>query len=236
MSQEEFDMPGLARYLHLDLAKIEKLVKHEKIPGRRVNGQWRFSIHEVNQWLEQQIGVADPDELEKMEESLNRQASSNPDTDMTVSELMKPEFIIKPLNARTKGSVIREMCRQAAQLGLLWDESRMAQLIQEREDMHSTALDNGMALMHPRRPQPALIGDPFILMGITSQGIPFGGPRGQLTDVFVLMASCEDAGHLQLLARFSRVIQTPHLLNDIRDMETPGEIWDRIHQSELELP
>lgn len=229
-------MPGLARYLHLDLAKIEKLVKREQIPGRRVNGQWRFSIHEVNQWLEQQIGVADPEELEKMEESLSRQASSAPDTEFLVSDLMKPQNIIKPLNARTKGSVIRQICREAMQLGLLWDESRMAELIQEREDMHSTALDNGLALMHPRRPQPTLIGDPFILMGITPQGIPFGGPRGQLTDIFVLLASCEDSGHLQALARFSRVIQTPGLIADLRDMETPEEIWDRIHLAEQELP
>lgn len=235
MTQDEFDMPGLARYLHLDLAKIEKLVKREKIPGRRVNGQWRFSVHEVNQWLEQQIGDADADELEKMEESLSRQASSTPDTETMVSELLKPQQIIKPLNARTRGAVIRAVCKEAAQLGLLWDESRMAELIQEREDMHSTALDNGLALMHPRRPQPTLIGDPFLLMGITPQGIPFGGPRGQLTDVFVLLASREDSGHLQVLARFSRVIQTPDLLNELRDLESSQQIWERIHQAEQEL-
>lgn len=235
MAHEELDMAGLARYLHLDLAKIERLVKREQIPGRRVAGQWRFSLPEVNQWLEKQMGVADPEELEKMEVSLSRQASSAPTSATKISELLKPEHIIKPMTARTKGSVIRAVCAHAVQLGLLWDANKMADLIQEREEMHSTALDNGMALMHPRRPQPTLIGDPFILMGITPQGIPFGGERGQLTDVFVLLASCEDSGHLQILARFSRVIQTPNLLADIRDLPSPNEIWDRIHQAELEL-
>ncbi len=236
MSSEEFDMPGLARYLHLDLAKIEKLVKRQRIPGRRVGGEWRFSVHEVNKWLENEIGLADADELEKMEVSLSRQASSTPSAQTMVSSMLKVQHIIKPLNARTKGSVIREICFQASQLGLLWDEARMAELIAEREEMHSTALENGMALMHPRRPQASLIGDPFILLGVTPQGIPFGGPRGQLTDVFVLLASCEDSGHLQALARFSRIIQSVDVMTTIRESDSPQEIWETIAAAESELP
>lgn len=235
MSNEEFDLPQLARYLHLDLAKIEKLVKQQKIPGRRVGGEWRFAEAEINQWLEQQIGLADSDELEKIQDSLSTRVSSAPAADQMISNMLKVSHIIKPLNARTKGSVIREICFQATQLGLLWDESRMAELIAEREEMHSTALDNGMALLHPRRPQPSLIGDPFLLLGVTPQGIPFGSSRGQLTDVFVLLASREDSGHLQALARFSRILTNPVVLDVIRSAPDAAAVWDSIHQAELEL-
>jgi PTS system nitrogen regulatory IIA component len=149
---------------------------------------------------------------------------------------MLPEHhIIKPLPAKTKGSVIREICDHAMQLGLVWEAGKMAELIGQREEMHSTALDNGMALLHPRRPQPGLIGEPFLILGVTSQGIPFGGPRGMMTDVFVLIGSREDSGHLQTLARLSRIIQIPEAVSAIRDLPTPGEIWDALVKIEEQL-
>jgi len=235
MSSDFFDISGLARYLHLDLSKIERLLKKGRIPGKRVGGQWRFNKTEINQWLENEIGVAGTDELEKMEESLGRQISTSGQDENVFTTLLAADNIVKPLNARTKKSVIREICHQASLRGLLWDETKMAELISQREEMHSTALDNGMALLHPRRPQPNLIGDPFIIMGVTPQGIPFGGPRGQLTDIFLLLASCEDSGHLQVLARLSRVIQVPEVMAQIRSVEDPAEIWQVLREAEESL-
>ncbi|MBL8891215.1 MAG: PTS sugar transporter subunit IIA [Planctomycetaceae bacterium] len=235
MTEQEMDLAELARYLHLDVSKIERLLKQEKIPARRIGGEWSFNLHEINRWMEHQIGVADADELEKMEVSLQRHAGSSPNPEAIIRSMLPEHHIIKPLPAKTKGSVIREICDYAMQIGLIWDASKMAELIGQREEMHSTALDNGMALLHPRRPQPGLIGEPFLIMGVTSQGIPFGGPRGMLTDVFVLIGSREDAGHLQTLARLSRIIQVPAALAAIRDLATPGEIWDQLVLIEQQL-
>jgi PTS system nitrogen regulatory IIA component len=235
MSEHDMDLAELSKYLHLDVAKIEKLLKKEKIPARRGEGGWRFNLQEINRWLEQQIGLADAEELEKMEVSLHRQAGSSPNPDAVIESLLPATHIIKPLSAKTKGSVIREICGQAMQLGLVWDDNKLAELIAEREEMHSTALDNGMALLHPRRPQPNLIGDPFLVLAVTPQGVPFGGPRGQLTDVFVLIGSREDSGHLQTLARWSRIIQVPAAMDAIRDLESPLEIWETLRQIEAQL-
>jgi nitrogen PTS system EIIA component len=234
MTEHEMNLAELAKYLHLDVIKIERLLKQEKIPARRVGGEWSFNLQEINRWMEHQIGVADADELEKMEVSLQRHASS-PNPDAIFRTMLPEHHIIKPLPAKTKGSVIREICDHAMQLGLVWEAGKMAELIGQREEMHSTALDNGMALLHPRRPQPGLIGEPFLILGVTSQGIPFGGPRGMMTDVFVLIGSREDSGHLQTLARLSRIIQIPEALSAIRDLPTPGEIWDALVKIEEQL-
>jgi PTS system nitrogen regulatory IIA component len=80
-----------------------------------------------------------------------------------------------------------------------------------------------------------LIGDPFLVLAVTPQGVPFGGPRGQLTDVFVLIGSREDSGHLQTLARWSRIIQVPAAMDAIRDLESPLEIWETLRQIEAQL-
>ena len=69
-----------------------------------------------------------------------------------------------------------------------------------------------MALLHPRRPQPNILAQPFLAFGRTHRGIPFGDRRGRLTDVFFLILSTDDRVHLRTLARLSRLIGDAPLL------------------------
>ncbi len=107
------------------------------------------------------------------------------------------------------------MTQLAARNGLLWDPKKMAEAIRSREQLQTTALDNGAALMHPRRPLASILAEPVLAVGIALQGIPFGG-RGGLTDVFFLICSTDDRGHLRTLARLSRLIASEDLLSALR--------------------
>jgi PTS system nitrogen regulatory IIA component len=82
--------------------------------------------------------------------------------------------------------------------------------------MAPTALDVGVALLHPRRPQSSILGQATLALGITSQGIPFGGAGGGLTDVFFLIAATSDHEHLRILARLSRIINNAEWLSQLR--------------------
>jgi len=73
------------------------------------------------------------------------------------------------------------------------------------------ALDNGVALLHPRRPMPTILAEAVLALGITPGGIPFGS-GGSLTDIFFLICSTSDHEHLRLLARLSRVINDADFL------------------------
>ena len=111
-----------------------------------------------------------------------------------------------PLEARSSSSVIDRMTELAAGTGLLWDPEKMAQAVRERENLHPTALDNGVALLHPRRPMTNILSEPLLALGCTHRGIPFSGARGVLTDIFFLICSTDDQGHLRALARLSRLL------------------------------
>lgn len=216
MADEDFDIATLAAYLHLMPAQVMRLAERGKVPGRRIGGDWRFSRPEVNQWLEQRIGATDDDqELADMEATLRR--VDHVKTEITLAELMPAEAVAVPLAARTRGKVIAGMCDLAATTGLLWDPERMADAVTAREDMHSTALDIGVALLHPRRPQASIMGGPVIAMGLVAGGIPFGGAGGGLTDVFFLIAATSDHEHLRALARLSRVINDSAWLTELRE-------------------
>ncbi|MEM8680682.1 MAG: PTS sugar transporter subunit IIA, partial [Planctomycetota bacterium] len=200
MNTTDFDLAELATYLHLTPQQVERLVNRGKLPGRRVGGQWRFPRAEIHHWMEERMGVMDDEELAQLEDSLARNSSAH-----SLASLLQPETIAVPLVARTRDSAIRAMVELLANQGLVWDPDKMGQAIRQREELQSTALDCGVALLHPRRPQTAILGDSCVAMGVTGGGIPFGGSK-HLTDIFFLIASMDDKTHLRSLARISRLL------------------------------
>jgi nitrogen PTS system EIIA component len=211
-----------------------KLADRGKLPGRRIGGQWRFSAAEIHHWLEDRIGLSDDEELAQMEGALN-QATDRAADDVSISNLLTVDAIEVPLIARTRGSVITKMAEVAARTHLLWDPEKMAEAVRAREEMHSTALDNGVALLHPRRPMPNILEEAVLALGITPNGIPFGSGGG-LTDTFFLICSTSDHEHLRILARLSRVINDADFLRAMRAATTPAAIHRLIQDREQTIP
>jgi PTS system nitrogen regulatory IIA component len=235
MFDEPFDIDTLAAYLHTTPQRISRLADRGKLPGRKVAGRWRFSPAEVHHWLENRIGASDEEELVEMEGVLSRSAEPGAEAPVVLAELLPREAIAVPLAARTKNSVITKMTELAAGTGLLWDAAQMAEAVRAREKMHPTALDIGVALLHPRRPMPSILGQSLLALGVTPSGIPFGGTRGGLTDVFLLICSENDQRHLRILARISRLIGDSAFLAALRaapDAQAAHELIDE-HESKL---
>jgi nitrogen PTS system EIIA component len=234
MPDEDFDLVSLATYLHLTPAQVARLADRGKLPGRKVQGQWRFAQAEIHHWLENRIGLSDENELQQVE-SLLRPRANNRESPRTIAEMLPLAAIEVPLLAKTRNSVINSMADVAARTGLLWDPQKMAEAVRAREDMHPTALEIGVALMHPRRPMTSILGEAFITFGRTQNAIPFGGHSGMLTDLFFLICSTDDRGHLQTLARLSRIIAEPELLSALRAATDAKEVRGAILAAEENL-
>jgi len=229
MAQVDFDIDRLAAYLHMMPETIVKLAERGKLPGRRVAGEWRFSAPEIHHWLEDRIGISDDEALVHMEGALDRASGDARVDQISIANLLKKESIEVPLDARTRGSVIEKMTELAARTHLLWDAAKMADAVRAREEMHSTALDNGVALLHPRRPMPAILAEAVLALGISRGGIPFGS-GGSLTDIFFLICSTSDHEHLRILARLSRVINDQTFLAALRGSEDADAAYDLIRE------
>jgi len=216
MPHTDFDIERLAAYLHLAPAQVARLADRGKLPGRKVGGQWRFSQAEIHHWLEDRIGLSDEGELIQVEGVLQRAAGASQAPDILIAELLPLDAIAIPLLARTRNSVITRMVDLAANTGMLWDPRAMAEAVRAREDMHPTALENGVALLHPRRPMAKILAQPVLALGRTDSGIPFGAGV-PMTDVFFLICSTEDRVHLRVLARLSRVLASAGFLDALRE-------------------
>jgi PTS system nitrogen regulatory IIA component len=225
-------MVQLSRYLHLPEEQVRKLVDRGLIPSRRVNGELLISKDEVHRWLERRIGVSDENELARVERALDGSIPAGEfEESIVISSLFPAGSIMIPLEAKTRDSAIRSMVQIAMGTGLLWDEAAMIDAVKEREELHSTALDNGVAFLHPRRPAAGILGDTFLSLGISVNGIPFGG-SGKLTDIFFLICSMNDRIHLRILARLSRILSTQNFLLSLRETQNEEEALSLIRSSE----
>ncbi len=67
MAKEDFDIGSLVACLHLSPEQVRKMAEWEKLPGRRLVGQWEFFQWEffqteIDRWFEERIGVGDADD------------------------------------------------------------------------------------------------------------------------------------------------------------------------------
>jgi PTS system nitrogen regulatory IIA component len=235
MADDDFGIETLADYLHLALAKVQKMADRGLLPGRKVGGEWRFSRAEIHHWIESRMGALDEIELEQLEAALRRSRPVSAESTISIAEMLPLEAIEVPLAARTRSSVISAMVGVAARTGWLWDPDKMIDAVRQREEMYPTALDTGVALLHPRRPLPAALAQPFLALGRTDSGIPFGGARGALTNIFFLICSVDDQGHLRTLARLSRLIGDAALLADLRAAPDAPTVHEIIVERERRL-
>jgi PTS system nitrogen regulatory IIA component len=234
MPYGDFEIEKLARYLHLTPQQIIKLAERGDLPGRKVGGEWKFSKPDIHHWFERRIGLSGEEELLHVEDVLQRSAPAEDQEHVRIADLLPVEAIAIPLHARTRNSVIESMVELAAGTGMLWDPKEMAEAVRSREDMHPTALENGVALLHPRRPLAKILAQPFLALGCTVTGIPFGG-TSSLTDVFFLICSTDDRVHLRVLARLSRLLTISGFLNALHQATDAISVHRLIMDAEEKL-
>ncbi len=228
---ETLDIEQLAAYLSRDVREVGKLANRGILPGRRVNGEWRFARAEINHWLEGRLHEYTESELEALE-SAHRVEVDEP----LLANLLCETRVAVPLGAATRSSVLRELVKLASTAWQVYDEEAVLEAIIAREEMGSTALECGLAIPHAPRPLgDGVLGEPLVAFGKTSRALPFGGPRGSLTDLFFLVLSKDDRTHLRVLARLVRLVRREGFVAQLRAAQTPADAYEIIVQAESEL-
>lgn len=225
------DMEQLAAYLQRDVREVGKLASRGHLPGHKVSGEWRFARAEINHWIETQLPSYTETQLTAVEKLGGRTADGAP----LIANLLSEASVAVPLPASTKASVLRELVSLAEQSWQIYDIDAVRDAIRAREEIASTALPNGVAIPHPRRPLPQALGESVLAYGRTSTGIAFGAPQGGLTDIFFLVCCRDDGTHLRVLARLTRILMRPGFLDELRNVETANETWELLVKAEQEL-
>lgn len=186
---------------------------------------------EINYWLEQQLPNYTDQELTALERGPGRDADQ-----LLISSLLRESTIALLLPASTRVSVLKELVNLAENSWHVYDSDSVLRAVRQREEMCSTALEQGVALPHPRRPLPGtVLGESVIALGRVPSGIAFGESGGGMTDLFFLVACTDQITHIGVLTRLSRLFLRPGFLDELRDAETPNEAHRLIESAERDL-
>src|SRR5512133_1563875 len=211
-----FEILEVAKYLHLLPAEVERLVKDQEIPFERHGERVIFRKVAIDSWASPRIMGFEAKRLSEYHEKSSLHVREIVPHAAVFPEMILPGFIEPALPAKTKASVLREMVKLADGTRRVWDAQGLLEGLQQREELCSTGLPAGLALLHTRTPESYLFESPFIALGRTVQQIPFGAPDGRATDLFFLIACPDDRLHLHVLARLCLVAQKTDVLERLR--------------------
>jgi nitrogen PTS system EIIA component len=232
MPYRTFGIDEVARYLHLSRADLDRLVKDQDIPFERHGERLVFRKVEVDAWASQRILGMEGRRLAEYHQKSSHGAQQIVPQAAIMPGMVRPEFIAPALTAKTKASVLRQMAALAEKSGCVCDRQALLQGLEAREELCSTGIPGGLALLHSRNPETYLFETAFLALGRTIQQIPFGAPDGQSTNLFFLIGCPDDRMHLHTLARLCLMAQKTDLLVDLRQAADADAMCDSILAAE----
>lgn len=235
MSHRTLTLNELIDYLHLPGRDIQLLVKRHEIPFRRQGADVVFPRQEIDQWASQRLlGMQDKD-IHAFHRSSTAQVHDLSERHALLPELMQPNHIDPALEGKTPPKIIRNMVDLADATDMVWDPDGLLSGVEERENLFSTAMPCGAALLHPPHHEPYMFEDSFIVFGRSLHPILFGAPGGATTEFFFLICSQEDRIHLHLLARISMICRETNVLEELHTAERAGEMFDLLVTAEQNM-
>jgi nitrogen PTS system EIIA component len=236
MPHEEMNEQQVASYLNMDARDVARLAQQGRMPGRRVGGKLRFLKSDVDHWVELQMPTLGRERLAEIERGVSEHHGFDGD-ELLVWRMIPPGGIIAPMGGRTKTGILRELADRADSLGLLYARDEMVEELRRREELCSTAIMPRTAIPHPRHPLPYDIADSFIIVGLSSTGIPFGAEDGSLTSLFFMVCCKDDRTHLHVLARLAQMLVAKNAIARLLEAPDPAalaEILLKLEQDALE--
>ena len=124
-------------------------------------------------------------------------------------DYFKTENILMDFTADNKYEAIATMSKKARDLKIVKDHRWLYEVVVAREELVSTAIGRGIAMLHPRHMHPTKIKNPTVLFGRTVEGVEFDAPDDQPVRLFFMLLLHNDKQHL-----FSLSFITKFLMKD----------------------
>lgn len=137
-----------------------------------------------------------------------------------------PANVIMNFEAENKFEAIAQMSIFAKELKIVKDQRWLYEVVVAREELVSTAVGNGVALLHPRHHYPAKIKKPSILFGKCEEGVDFDSPDNEPVKYFFMLLLHNDKQHLFSLSYISKFLMADGNIEKLSNAATPEEIVD----------
>lgn len=142
---------------------------------------------------------------------------------MELEDLVSPEGVIAHLKVTSKKQALQELSARAAALTDV-SERAIFETLLERERLGSTGVGQGIAIPHGKLAQLKKL---YGLFARLETPIDFESVDDQPVDLVFLLLAPETAGadHLKALARISRLLRNPAVVEKLRASDDPAALF-----------
>lgn len=232
MAGRHLSLEAAAKYLHLGVDELTRMVKQEEVPFTRSGERVSFDTEALDTWASQQIMEMGERRLRDYHRETSGGTQQRTVKPSLISSLFVPTGMVIDLRSRTKAAVIRDLVAIAEAAELLYAPADLIRSLFEREAACSTGMAGGVALVHPRHHDAYLAPESFAILARTEKPIPFGAPDGENTDIFFLICCLDDRLHLHTLARLCTMFSKTDLLARIRAAEDADALVAAVSDTE----
>jgi PTS system nitrogen regulatory IIA component len=218
----------VAELLRLNTRTITKLASGGGIPYLKVANQYRFSREKIMHWIENGMKQGSDDVQPEIALSLEK-------LPILIHRIASPKHFLPDLPASTRTEAIAALVNAGAELGLIKDKKRFQQLVELREQQHTTALGRGIAIPHPRSADFTLISRMVLMLGISKKGIEFDAIDQKPVRIIIMVASPVLSIHLKLISHVSRMFDEERFIHTIAAQESSMDIMNLIKEKEKVL-
>jgi fructose-specific phosphotransferase system IIA component len=132
---------------------------------------------------------------------------------------MSPELFVGDLAATTKDDALEELTDAVVEGSQIKDKNTVLEMLRNREQLGSTALEKGIAFPHGRS---LAVKDLTILVARSMKGVDFDSEDGKPTHLFfLLLAPPQDTGnyYLQALGKIAELVRTDSVCDALMKVE-----------------
>lgn len=220
---EVLTLSEAAAYLKLAERTMHRMIQRSEVPCARVGGQWRFVKSVLDDWLLSRMQVLPRNELAPLLDSA--------DGIVRLAPMIDPRFVVE----LTTGDILPQLTAPLVAAGVVSDATRFVELLTAREQLSSTAIGNGVAVPHVRRPHDNPISAPAIVFGLSREGVSYDAPDDRPVHYFFLLSTTSEVVHLRLLKRIAVMFRDQEVRRALRDVRSLDQISEVLRHHENRL-
>jgi len=223
MSREVLNLAQAAEHVHLEANELKHFAQRGEIEASERGGEWYFEHRALDEWAQRNLLAADERGLSRQHRAMMEEDRRAEKGGWGVADYFSVETTDLAIGAKAKGGVIRDLTDLADRGGRVYDVEGLFQELVAREEVASTAIGEGVALLHPRFHDPYLFESSFIAYGRSLRPVFFGAPDGEGTRHFFLICSTDHEAHLHMLARLAMLAHGTDLIERLDAVESAEE-------------
>jgi len=211
MEKKFLTLKQAASLLKVTDSVIKEMIKSNVFTVHKKGSSFQIDNTEIEEWL------ANLNDSEVEQLALTRSVCR-------FSDYLRPRNVILDFKADNKYEAIAEMSKKAKDLKIVRDHRWLYQVVVAREELVSTAIGKGVALLHPRHHHPSKIKKPSVIFGRSAIGIEFDAPDNKPVNLFFMLLLHDDIQHLFSISYISKFLMNEDNLDILLTAKTNEEI------------